>query len=100
MKGLKMETKFWYKDGLLHREDGPAVEHPGGKLEYWLNGRKCKSLKDFETRRQYKDKKVHLKVLIDEQTHSKLKAYCALRTLSIKEVVTELIINKFDGQKN
>jgi hypothetical protein len=25
----------WYKDGLLHREDGPAVEGPFGQ-KYWL----------------------------------------------------------------
>jgi len=31
-------TKMWYKNGELHREDGPAVIHPDGTEEYYLNG--------------------------------------------------------------
>ena len=27
-------TKIWYKDGLRHREDGPACEYPDD-AEYW-----------------------------------------------------------------
>lgn len=31
-------TKIWYKQGYKHREDGPAIEYPSG-LVYWrLNG--------------------------------------------------------------
>jgi hypothetical protein len=32
--------KVWYKNGQLHREDGPAVEDPNGVKEWWLNGRR------------------------------------------------------------
>lgn len=32
-------TKFWYKDGELHREDGPAVEHSNGTHWYKNNYR-------------------------------------------------------------
>jgi hypothetical protein len=30
-----------YRDekGLLHREDGPAVEYNNGKKEWWINGK-------------------------------------------------------------
>ena len=28
---------FWYLDGKLHREDGPAVEHSTGTKEWWIN---------------------------------------------------------------
>ena len=33
-------TKEWYKNGTLHREDGPAIEVPFSKTEneYFLNG--------------------------------------------------------------
>ena len=31
-------TKFWFVNGLLHREDGPAVEYANGRTEFWLNG--------------------------------------------------------------
>jgi len=31
-------TKFWYLDGQLHREDGPAVEHADGYKRWYLNG--------------------------------------------------------------
>ncbi len=32
-------TRFWYKNGgLLHRLDGPAIIHPDGTCEIWVNG--------------------------------------------------------------
>ena len=31
-------TVRWYKDGQLHREDGPAIEYASGKKEWWVNG--------------------------------------------------------------
>ena len=31
--------KGWYlKNGICHREDGPAIEYPNGEKEFWLNG--------------------------------------------------------------
>lgn len=38
-------SRSWYKNGLLHREDGPAIEHVDGTKEYWSNGKKY--TKDF-----------------------------------------------------
>ena len=29
--------KEWYRDGYLHREDGPAIEHPNGRKEWYIN---------------------------------------------------------------
>ena len=31
-------TKCWYKNGLLHRDDGPAVIYPDGRQEWWKEG--------------------------------------------------------------
>jgi hypothetical protein len=31
-------AKFWYKEGNLHREDGPAREFSGGKKEWYKEG--------------------------------------------------------------
>ena len=31
--------KHWYLNGLLHREDGPAVEWPDGEKFWYLNDR-------------------------------------------------------------
>lgn len=31
-------TKHWYINGELHREDGPAVEHYNGVKEWCMNG--------------------------------------------------------------
>lgn len=31
---------FWWIDGELHREDGPAVEYVDGSKEWFLNGKK------------------------------------------------------------
>ena len=33
-------TKWWYLNGKLHREDGPAVEQLDGHKEWWLNGKR------------------------------------------------------------
>ena len=30
-------TKSWYLNGLLHRENGPAVEYDNGDKEWYLN---------------------------------------------------------------
>ena len=31
-------TKRWYHDGLLHRDDGPAVEYKDGEKSWYQNG--------------------------------------------------------------
>ena len=31
-------TKKYYVNGLLHKEDGPAVEYSNGDKEWWING--------------------------------------------------------------
>jgi hypothetical protein len=40
--GLKIDkykTKRYYKDDLLHREDGPAVEYPNGDKFWYINNK-------------------------------------------------------------
>ena len=32
------DSKFWYLNGKLHREDGPAVEYTDGSKYWHLNG--------------------------------------------------------------
>ena len=31
-------TQYWYRDGKRHREDGPAVIHPDGRQLWYKNG--------------------------------------------------------------
>ena len=31
-------TKFYYKNGLYHREDGPAIEYKNGSYMWYNNG--------------------------------------------------------------
>lgn len=33
-------TKYWYKEGKLHREDGPACEWTNGHKQWWLEHKK------------------------------------------------------------
>jgi hypothetical protein len=33
-------TKYWYLNGKLHREDGPAIERPNGSNYWYLNDKK------------------------------------------------------------
>ena len=32
--------KRWFLNGILHREDGPAVEYSNSDKEWWLNGKR------------------------------------------------------------
>lgn len=32
------QSRFWFVDGKLHRLDGPAVDATGHPKEYWING--------------------------------------------------------------
>jgi len=44
-------NKRWYKDGLLHRENGPAIEYKNGPFMWYLNGvylKHINSQKEFE----------------------------------------------------
>jgi hypothetical protein len=34
-------TKRWFKDGVLHREDGPAIEYYNGICSWYRNGFPC-----------------------------------------------------------
>ena len=41
MNGLVVDAngaKFWYKNGLYHREDGPAIEWNNGDKVWFKNG--------------------------------------------------------------
>lgn len=31
-------TAIWYKDGVVHRDDGPAIERQDGTLEWYFEG--------------------------------------------------------------
>ena len=33
-------TKYWYLNGKLHREDGPAIEYSDGDKHWFLNGKR------------------------------------------------------------
>lgn len=37
---LRCGDKFWYLNGKLHRENGPAIERANGYEEWYLNGEK------------------------------------------------------------
>lgn len=39
--------KGWFVNGLRHREDGPAVEYANGNKHWWLYGKK------FETKEEW-----------------------------------------------
>lgn len=38
----KNGSKFWYMNGVPHREDGPAIEWPDGTKSYYVRGIKLK----------------------------------------------------------
>jgi hypothetical protein len=38
-------NKWWYLNGLLHREDGPAIEYTTGRNDWYLQGKKISKKK-------------------------------------------------------
>jgi len=66
MKVDSDETKRWFLNGKLHREDGPAVEWPNGTKFWCLNG-KLVSWK--EVFRQAKNPEIELRILITASTN-------------------------------
>lgn len=34
------KAKYWYKNGLFHREDGPVLEYPDGHKEWRFEGKR------------------------------------------------------------
>lgn len=40
-------SEFWYHNGLMHRENGPAVEYTDGTKYWYLEGR-CMTKEDWD----------------------------------------------------
>jgi hypothetical protein len=47
-------TKYWYLNGKLHREDGPAIEYANGIKRWFLNNEEL-TLEQFNTRTKAKE---------------------------------------------
>jgi hypothetical protein len=45
-------NKFWYKEGKLHREGGPACEYSNGDKEYFLNGIKVGPAVEYDNEKE------------------------------------------------
>jgi hypothetical protein len=45
----------YLKKGFFHREDGPAVIHPNGYKEYWINDEHLKNCHSDEALKLYVD---------------------------------------------
>lgn len=39
-KEYTLGIKKWYRNGELHREEGPAVIYDNGKKEWWIHGKR------------------------------------------------------------
>ena len=43
-------SKYWYKDGELHRLDGPAIENPDGAKRWFKDGKEYTKAEYLEWR--------------------------------------------------
>jgi hypothetical protein len=50
--------KYWYLNGLLHREDGPAYEGYNGYKEWWLNDEEYSEYEYKKALEEYKKNKL------------------------------------------
>ena len=65
-------TKYWYLNGKLHREDGPATEHTNGSKKWFLNGKLHRedgpAVKDADgTKYWYRNGKLHRETEFNEK---------------------------------
>jgi hypothetical protein len=60
-------AKYWYLNGKLHREDGPAVKYSDGEKYWYLNGEELNK-KEFKNKIKIKKKK---KIIFDEREELK-----------------------------
>jgi hypothetical protein len=71
----------YYKDGMIHNENGPAVVYKDGKEEYWLEGSKV-TKEDVESYRQkLEDEKQHYISLDDTSYTISGKQYRELKNI-------------------
>ena len=59
-------TKFWYLNNKWHREDGPAVERSNGTKRWFLNNKEVTWKEVF---RQAKNPEIELRILITASTN-------------------------------
>ena len=41
------DSKYWYKFGKKHRDDGPAIETLSGDKSYYLNGKRYSEEEEY-----------------------------------------------------
>ncbi len=56
-------TKEWYINGNRHREDGPAVIHAIGTKEWWVNGIQYHLIKDYKPHCTVSDEELFMLIL-------------------------------------
>ena len=85
-------NKYWYLNGQLHREDGPAIEYTCGTKSWYLDGklhREDGPAKEFScgAKKWYLNGKQ-----VTEEEHKKLtsKATCAGKVVEIDGIKYEL----------
>jgi hypothetical protein len=61
------DTNFWYKNGQLHRIDGPAIEWKNGDKEYYLNGL------EISEKNYYLNKQLNASISIKKENKNKNK---------------------------
>ena len=63
-------AKQWWHRGQMHREDGPAKETPNGNNEWWLSGAKLTE-DEFNLWRSKKDLNEKLHITLEQKTITK-----------------------------
>lgn len=81
------EKTINYLNGMIHRDDGPAVKYDDGREEYWLKGMKV-SKEEFEShKQQLEDEKVHY-IYLDGREYKVTGK--KLKELNLKEQLKQL----------
>ena len=56
-------NRFWYKDGELHREDGPAIEGADGIKAWYLDGKEYSKVEFDKQIKKLKAAPCHNKIV-------------------------------------
>jgi hypothetical protein len=74
-------TIYHYKNGLYHREDGPAIEFLSGEKQWWLKGMRHREdgpaveLPDGEVYYWYKDKRIEASNHKEFEQHKRMLSF-------------------------
>ena len=87
-------TKYWHKEGNLHREDGPAIEYADGIKRWFIEGKELtqKEIEDFEFKLA-SPKLAKVKLIVESDAREVAKRIAANQ---IARFIQNILVDKYN----